>query len=157
MNCKDVRAYFFDLVSGEPVPAQVAGHMAACSGCSRELEGLQSTLSVLGEWKAPADVSPYFMTRLMARVREERQAPAGNWFFAWVRKPALAVSMVLVLVAAGGLSMLRVGNSSERARQAKTQAEVQLRVGTAVSDLQYLEGHDDLLAEFELLDDMASN
>ena len=28
------------------------------------------------------------------------------------------------------------------------------RVGTPVGDLQYLEGHDDLLAEFELLDEM---
>ena len=157
MNCKDVRAHFFDLLSGEPVPAHVAGHVPSCPECARELESLRSTLAMLDEWKAPSDVSPYFMTRLMARVREESPAPRPNWFFAWVRKPALAASLAVVLVAAGGISMMRVGNSSERARQAKTQAEVQMHVGTAVSDLQYLEGHNDLLAEFELLDEFSSN
>jgi hypothetical protein len=157
MNCKDVRAHFFDLASGEPVPAQVAGHVPACAECARELESLRATLAALDEWKAPADVSPYFMTRLMARVRAESPAPAGGWFFAWVRKPALAASLAVVLVAAGGMSMLHVGNTTDRARRARTTAEAQVRVGTAVSDLQFLEGHNDLMAEFELLDDMASN
>jgi|SRR5581483_2290662 len=157
MNCKDVRACFFDLLGGEPVPAQVTGHMSSCADCARELESLRSTLAVLDEWKAPSDVSPYFMTRLMARVREEKPATENNWFFAWVRKPALAASMAVVLIAAGGLSMLHVSNANPRAQQARTQAEVQARVGTAVSDLQYLEGHNDLLAEFELLDDISSN
>jgi hypothetical protein len=157
MNCKDVRAHFFDLVSGEPVPAQVTGHVPSCPDCTRDLESLRSTLAVLDEWKAPEDVSPYFMTRLMARVREESPAPETGWFFAWVRKPALAASLAVVLVAAGGMSMLHVGNNTPRAQQVRAQAEVQARVGTAVSDLQYLEGHNDLLAEFELLDDMSSN
>ncbi len=157
MNCKDVRARFFDLVSGEPVPAHIAEHLPSCPECARELESLRSTLAVLDEWKAPEDVSPYFMTRLMARVREESPARQTGWFFAWIRKPALAASLAVVMAAAGGMSMLRVGNTTERAQRVRTQAEVQARVGTAVSDLQYLEGHNDLLAEFELLDDMSSN
>ena len=157
MNCKDVRAHFFDLVSGEPVPLQVAGHVPSCPECARELDSLRGTLAVLDEWKAPADVSPYFMTRLMARMREESPAPAGGWFFAWVRKPALAASMAIVLVAAGGMSMLHVGSNSDRAREARLSADAQVRVGTAVSDLQFLEGHNDLMAEFELLDDMGRN
>jgi hypothetical protein len=157
MNCKDVRAHFFDLVSGEPVPANVAGHMPSCPECTRELDSLRSTLAMMDEWKAPADVSPYFMTRLMARVREESPAPAVSWFWAWMRRPVLAATLAIMLVAAGGMSMLRVGNTTDRARQVRTQADVQMRVGTAVSDLQFLEGHNDLMAEFELLDDMASN
>jgi hypothetical protein len=159
MNCKDVRDHLFDLVSGEPVPAQVTGHVSACPECARELESLQSTLAVLDEWKAPEDVSPYYMTRLMARVREESPAPERNWFFTWVRKPVLAASMAVVLVAVGGMSMLHVGSGPQRVQQARTPAaEVQVtKVGTAVSDLQYLEGHHEMLADFELLDDMSSN
>jgi anti-sigma factor RsiW len=157
MNCKDVRAHFFDLVSGEPVPAQVVGHVPSCPECARELESLRSTLATLDEWKAPDDVSPYFMTRLMARVREEKPAPESKWFLAWVRKPALAASMAAVLIAAGGVGLLHEGSTNPGVQQARIQVDSQARVGTAVSDLQYLEGHNDLLAEFELLDDMSSN
>ncbi|MGE0405974.1 MAG: anti-sigma factor [Candidatus Korobacteraceae bacterium] len=153
MNCKEVRSHFFDLVSGEPVPAHVAGHVPSCAECAKELEALRSTMATLDEWKAPEDVSPYFMTRLMARVREENSAPSASWF-SWARRPVLAASMAVILVAAGGLSMLRMGGTPEKTREITAQAEAQLRVGTAVGDLQYLEGHSDLLAEFELLDEM---
>ena len=32
---------------------------------------MNKTMALLDEWKAPEDTSPYFMTRLKARMREE--------------------------------------------------------------------------------------
>jgi hypothetical protein len=59
-------------------------------------------MAVLDEWEAP-EPSPYFLTRMRAHLKEEREkAPAARWV-AWLRRPALAVSLA-TLLAAGGLT-----------------------------------------------------
>ncbi len=146
MHCKDVRTHFLDLAAGAgPADDSLAAHLRLCAACERELESLRSTMAVLDEWQAPADVSPYFMTRLRARMHDE-EAPASGWLL-WVRKPVLAAAMTMVMIAAGGVSLLRVGAPDI------SQADMP-RVGSAVADLQYLDKNNDLLADFELLDEV---
>jgi hypothetical protein len=85
--------------------------------------------------------------RLQARLREEQQKPAAGWL-GWFRKSAAVGLAATVLLALGVGSFL--------GRQSDTQSTAAVVMpaarGTAVSDLQYLEKHSDLLQEFEALD-----
>ena len=61
---------------------------------------MRKTMALLDEWESP-EPSPYFLTRLRAHVKEEREkAPA--LMFGWLRRPILAAALATVL-AAGGL------------------------------------------------------
>jgi hypothetical protein len=64
-----------------------------------------------------------------------------------MRKPVLAGSMALVLAVVGGVGMLRMNSGQNK-------PENPLHAGTAVSDLQNLDGNNDLFANFELLDEV---
>jgi hypothetical protein len=109
-----------------------------------ELESMRKTMALLDEWHTPQETSPYFMTRLMARVREEgaNEAPARGWM-TWFRKPAFAVSMAAVLVA--GVALFRGGDVKP------PQPDVH---SCAVSDLQFLDKNEDVLQNLEVLDDI---
>lgn len=146
MNCNEVRENLIDLMSpapGQAAPA-VSDHVKQCSACAQELESLRKTMALLDEWEAP-EPSPYFMTRLGARVREEREKKASAKLFDWLRRPALAVSLATVLVV-GGITyqVLR--------------PDVQIpppAAGTAVGDLDALDKNHDLYVNSDLLDEVA--
>ena len=91
--------------------------------------------------------SPYFSTRLQARLREEKTKPAAGWL-GWLRKPALALSMAGLMAAGAAL----VGVRGDLANSIKAPI-VDARPGSAVADLQSLDKNHDLLANFDLLDD----
>jgi len=117
MNCKLCQAALPDLLISTPAPAAATkfaaarAHIATCTACANELAALESTLSLLDTWQAPA-VSPYFDQKLAVRLREEQAAPAAGWFeklrtrllFNTGRqfRPMLAGAMALVLVVGGG-------------------------------------------------------
>ena len=64
------------LLDPNAVPAKVKAHVEACAGCREELAELAGTMALLDTWEAP-EPSPYFLSRLDARMREERQAAVG--------------------------------------------------------------------------------
>jgi hypothetical protein len=116
-------------------------------------------MALLEEWQAP-EPSPYFDTRLQARLREERREemarPAAGWLsLHWLRRPAWAGSLAAVLFAGA----LLVGNKSYLS-QTETIATkppslgLPVEPGTAVGDLQALERNDELYADFDVLDDL---
>ena len=113
MTCQicqnDLPNLLFDLAAPENAAARA--HLATCSICARELAALESTMSLLDDWHAPA-VSPYFDQKLAVRLREERAAPAPGWLEQLKTRlllntgrqfrPALAGSFALLLVLGGG-------------------------------------------------------
>ena len=100
MNCNDVRENLIELLTDGPADPQVKTHLSQCTACTEELASMRKTMAVLDEWEAP-EPSPYFLTRLRAHVKEEREkAPAAKWV-AWLRRPVLAVSLATVLAGAG--------------------------------------------------------
>jgi hypothetical protein len=114
-------------------------------------------MALLDEWQAP-EPSPYFDTRLQARLREERRAemarPAAAWLH-WLRHPAWAGSLAAVIFAAA----LLVGNKSyisqpETIATKPPSLSLPVEPGTAVGDLQALDRNDDLYADFDMLDDL---
>lgn len=147
MNCERFRDQMLDALQGT-APAELEAHARACGACAQELAALKQTSTLLEEWPAP-QVSPYFASRLRARLREQAAVPVGWW--AWLRKPALAATFAILLVVGVGLLDLS---------KPQTQSPVAVRpqpkahTGTAVADLQTLDQNQELYATFDLLDEL---
>jgi hypothetical protein len=103
------------LLDPRPVPAKVQKHVAECEQCQGELEHLKATVNALDAWQAP-EPSPYFLTRLGARMREERESAPAGWFSGAIARlrariaygpalhvrPLAAVALTVMLLVGGG-------------------------------------------------------
>jgi predicted anti-sigma-YlaC factor YlaD len=142
MKCNDVRENMFELLAGGQADPQVTAHLSQCSACAGELAGLRKTMAVLDEWEVP-EPSPYFLTRLRAHVKEEREkAPAIHWV-AWLRRPVLAVSLATVLAAGGLIYRLTIGTPPPEPGP-----------GTALADIESLDKNHDLLIDSDLVNEL---
>jgi len=160
MNCKQIRELLPDLAAGMEATSsqpEVSEHISSCKDCAAHLSDLRKTMALLDEWQAP-EPSPYFDTRLQARLREERRKemarPAAAWFH-WLRRPAWAGSLAAVIF----VGALLVGNRSyfsqpETIATKPPSLSLPVEPGTAVGDLQALDRNDDLYADFDMLDDL---
>src|SRR5438270_4488215 len=139
MNCNDVRENLIELLTDGPADPQVKAHVSQCSACTEELGSMRKTMALLDEWEAP-EPSPYFLTRLRAHVKEEREkAPASRWV-AWLRRPVLAVSLATALAAGGLLYRLTMG--------------VQPPDSGALADIESLDKNHDLLIDTDLVNEL---
>ena len=151
MKCNEIRELLPDLAAGLVVAEpEVNHHLRSCSDCAGMLAEFQKTMALLDEWVAP-EPSPYFDTRLHARLREEAAKQPASWF-SWIslRRPVLAASLVAVV--AIGASVFRL-EEKKLHRPTPTVASV-AEPGTAVGDLQALDQNPDVYADSDLLDDL---
>jgi anti-sigma factor RsiW len=140
MTCNDVRENLIELLTGGQADPQVTAHLSQCNTCAQELASMRKTMALLDEWEAP-EPSPYFLTRLRAHVRDEREkAPAGNWV-AWLRRPVLAVSLATVLAAGGLLYRLAVVTPPTD-------------TGDPVADIESLDKNHDLIIDTDLVNEL---
>jgi anti-sigma factor RsiW len=154
MNCTQMGDRLLDLASGIPGDAETAQHLQTCDVCAEKLASLAQTMSLLDEWQTP-EPSPYFDTRLHARLRGEAAKPAAGWL-GWFRKPALALSMASLMALGVTLVGLRSG-PGEPGQSARNVIFVDAPKGSAIADLESLDKNHDLLANFDLLDDDDAN
>ncbi len=150
MKCNEIRELMPDLAAGlNATRAKVNDHLRSCAGCADTLAEFRKTMALLDEWQAP-EPSPYFDTRLQARLREESAKQRSSGWLAWMRRPVLALSMAVVLV--GGIGTYWI----EQIRRPPQP----IVVGSAVSDLQVLDNNHDMLSDSDpdsaasLLDDL---
>ncbi len=149
MNCEQIRDEMLAFAvegSATPSPA-VEEHLRACADCAGKLASLRQTMALLDDWRAP-EPSPYFDTRLQARLRELKAQPK-SWL-AWLRKPAMALVTALLLIT--GIALLQHVQKPET--PTTTVSKFVIQRGTAVGDLETLEDNHDLYANFDVLDDM---
>jgi hypothetical protein len=156
-RCKGMEAELAGLLlEPEIASAEVRKHVAECDGCRRELEELQATMGLMDAWQAP-EPSPFFFTRLNARMREERQAEPMGWL-ARLRascvfgsrthmKPLAAMAMTVVLLVGGGAYL---GMSNWMQPPQSNDAAV-------VHDLQTLENNAQVLDTLEALSTPSDN
>jgi predicted anti-sigma-YlaC factor YlaD len=158
-DCKTIRTRFADLLfDPEQVPASVQTHLAQCESCARELRELQATLQVLDAWQTP-EPSPYFLTRLDGRLREERADEPSGWLARQIAalragfafgpggriRPVAAMSLTVLLLVGSG-TYLGLTDWSHSSAQAPVQTAV-------VDDLQTLDSNAQLLDRLESLSD----
>lgn len=137
-----------DVLNREPGLAQ---HLASCAACADEWNDLQATLAVLDEWKAP-EPSPFFDTKLHARLREAVSSPPEGFFerarsfflFSTGRqlRPALAGALALALVVGGGSGILELHQ-----HQSVTQAGA----SATLNDLKILDNNEQALQQMDQL------
>src|SRR5262249_16898605 len=140
MNCHDVRENLLELLTGGQADPQVTAPVSPCSACTAELASLRKTIALLDEWEAP-EPSPYFLPRLRAHVKEEREKlPAANWV-GWLRRPVLAVSMATMLAAGGLVYRLTVATAPPEPPG-------------AVADIESLDKNHDLLIDTDLVNEL---
>jgi predicted anti-sigma-YlaC factor YlaD len=152
MKCDEIQEMMLDVASGTAKATPVMNeHLLGCPDCAGKLAGMLQTMALLDEWQAP-DPSPYFDTRLAARMREERAKPERAAWLSWFRAPALAGALALVLMVAGGVGLYNKGRVGPNA--GKTDSPTPIVPGTAVGDLQTLDKDEDLYATFDVLDDL---
>jgi len=168
MNCQDMNAklpdLLFDTEAQHPevlIAAEnltmdaVQAHLAECGNCREQLRELRATMSLLDAWEAP-EPNPYFLTRLNARLDEEREAVPAAWPMSWYEKlrarliygsrlglrPVAAMALTVVVLVSGG-AYLSLNNVEQTPAQ-PAQAAV-------VHDLQTLDNNAQLLDQLESL------
>ncbi len=115
-NCTGMESKLADLLL-DPVSAsaKVRAHVEKCERCQGELAELKAAMDALDTWQAP-EPSPYFLTRLNARIREEREAEPAGWLrsrmarlragFAYGPRthvrPLAVMALTIVLLVGGG-------------------------------------------------------
>lgn len=136
--------------------AAIQAHLAECAECRQELEELRSTMALLDTWEAP-EPNPYFLTRLNARLGEERGAAPLSWPQSWYEKlrarlvygsrhslrPVAAMALTIAVLLGGGAYL---GMNEWEQPPAQPQAAV-------VQDLQTLDNNTQLLDQLEALSD----
>jgi hypothetical protein len=142
------------LLDPEAAPAKVKTHVAECESCRLELEDLRATMGLMDAWTAP-EPSPYFMTRLGARMREEREAPRQSWLqrvrarFAYGpqmhARPLAAMALTVMLLVGGG-TYLGVTNIENPPPKPDADAAV-------VHDLQTIDSNAQVLDQLEAISD----
>jgi hypothetical protein len=144
------------LLDPDAASAKVQAHVAECEGCRQELEELKATMQLMDAWQAP-EPSPYFMTRLGARLREEREAEPAGWLArAMTRlrarvtygsnlqvRPLAAMALTVMLLVGGG-TYLGITDWMQPAQPAGQDAAV-------VHDLQTLDNNAQVLDQMEAL------
>jgi anti-sigma factor RsiW len=152
MKCEKIRSEFMEAVLGGPeaMSGNLREHLQSCAACSEELASFERTMSLLDEWQTP-EPSPYFTSRLRARVREQAASWNAGWL-AWLRRPAVATAAVGLI--ALGVGLLQGGNwNFKKVTIAGNDGIVRTSsTDAAVSDLQYLDRNADLFTEFDALD-----
>ena len=145
------------LLAPDAAPAEVTTHVAHCESCAAELHELRATMALLDTWEAP-EPSPYFLTRLHARLNEERQAAPAGWFERLRARvaygpqlhtrPLAAMALTAILLLGGG-TYLGISNW-DQTPAAPPQAAV-------VHDLQVLDNNAQLLDQLETLSSTDNN
>lgn len=149
MKCTEICELMPGLAAGlDTITPEMNDHLKSCAACAGKLEEFRRTMALLDEWQVP-EPSPYFDTRLLARVREEKAKPSG-WLY-WLRKPALAVSLAVLMVMS--VTLIRTDGAFP-SRDDRGAVAVMAEPGTAVGDLQALDKNSDLYSDFEVLDDL---
>ena len=154
-NCTGMNEKLADLLfDPAAVPAKVQAHVAECDNCKAELAELKATMALLDEWKAP-EASPYFMARMEARMREEREAEPAGWLARQIARmragfaygavghmrPLGAMALTVMLLIGGG-TYLGVTDWNQPAPAPPAQTAV-------VHDLQLLDSNQQILDQLE--------
>jgi hypothetical protein len=153
MKCRELETYLPDLLlDPESIKPPVREHLEACANCQGELAGLQATMHVLDEWKAP-ELSPYFDVKMQAKLRAAKEAaPEGFWERLRAR---LLFSSNVHLRTAGAAALaavMAIGGGSALYMSQMGSPQPQVQASATVSDLQSLDENAQVFQQLNAVD-----
>ena len=111
MNCKHLEQDAIAFLDGKLAPTArraVEEHLAGCASCRERIQGFSSVMGLLGDWH-DIQPSPFFQTRLAARLQEEPVSQSW-WQTLWqdevepplrpAARPVFAVALGVVMIVA---------------------------------------------------------
>jgi hypothetical protein len=147
-DCNEIRERMPDVAAGfNALTTEESQHVVGCADCAEQLKSVRATMALMDEWQTP-EPTPYFDTRLQARLREEMAKPQAGWL-QWFRRPVLAAALTVIMGVGVGLFV-----TNNAGHPPVEQAALSPERGTAVADLQDMEQNHDLYADYEVLDDL---
>jgi hypothetical protein len=157
-DCSAMEASMPDLLlnrEGAPISAQT--HLASCADCTEELAAMERTMRTLGDWQLP-EPSPFWMSKMGARLREEQERPARGWarFSEGVRTRLWVSNHTLrpVGVAALGLLLAVCGGTWLNLEEQPAQP---VQASNTIRDLQSLNQNAQVFQELASLDSADSS
>ena len=169
MKCKDLETNAIAYLDGNLPPAQqdaMERHLALCSACRERVEGFTQVKGLLDEWES-VQPSPFFHTRLAARLEEE--AVSQSWWSRlagwqeWVPRPVAGslfavVFAVVVTVAVVLLRYSPTPTPSETTRSTAPAVTVAATGGDEMALYQELPLLEDweVLRNFEVLQELSN-
>jgi len=158
MNCDTFQAFLPDMLldpacAAVEAPPEVRKHLAECAGCRENLRQLQATMQLLDTWEVP-EPSPYFDTRMAARLREEKSAQSTGWLAGIRARLLLAGSSALRPVLAAALALVVIVGvaSFEGHVSLNGTAPAHQTVSATVNDLELLDRNAQTLEELAAFD-----
>jgi anti-sigma factor RsiW len=152
MICRKVKANLADLLlDPESVQAEVRAHLQDCAACRAELASLEATIDLMDEWHAPGP-SPYFDSRMSARLREEQRAEPAGFFERMKARILFGSNMHLRPVAAGALALLLIVGGGTYAGLMTSHSAPAARASAVVEDLKSLDENAQILQQLNSLD-----
>ena len=112
MECKEfkhlIQDLCDDLLSYEK-KEKAENHIKECPECRKDYEKLQAVLTTLTKSR-PSQPAPYFWQMYLKQVNEKidkiespliEKQKAWEWIFNWIRRPAVAFSLTVVILISG--------------------------------------------------------
>ncbi|MEO0019957.1 MAG: zf-HC2 domain-containing protein [candidate division WOR-3 bacterium] len=97
MKCAKVKRMLSSFLDGElkgKAKLDLEAHLTQCSDCRNELAGLKADRELLSSVSVP-ELSPYFLTRTVARIRELNDQKEWVWARRLVYQAGAAVLVLL--------------------------------------------------------------
>lgn len=151
MDCNRVRDEMLEAMAAGVLAGDADAHVRGCAECARLWATLVSVRAPLDEFAAP-EVSPYFATRLRARLTEVKaeEAASPRWY-AWLHSSTLRLAATGVLAIAFAVGVVHWTGPA----QVSDQPVANTSAPSAVKDLQNLENNQELYSDLDVLDDLA--
>lgn len=143
MNCNKYEGDVLDLAAGLRGTPEAERHLRDCKPCAARYEELRTTMVMMDDWAAP-EPSPFFDTKLKAQLREAAETSGGRWM-AWLRKPALALSLTAALAIAATYYKFGPQQPTPATETNVAENAMIVQPGTAVGDLQALDTTEDVI------------
>lgn len=155
MNCEKLQRWLPDmLLDPACVPADARQHLRECSRCETEWKELQDTMLLLDDWQVP-EPSPYFATRLSARLHEEKETGSVTWLERLRMRLLFGSNLHLRPMMAGGFALLLIvsGGSYAGFESLNRTVPPQQTVSATVTDLELLDSNAQTLQQLAAFDD----
>ncbi|MEO0070822.1 MAG: zf-HC2 domain-containing protein [candidate division WOR-3 bacterium] len=113
MKCQKVKKLLSRTLDGEieaGLKEKIHSHIDGCPECRKEFEELEALKKFLSSASVP-EMSPYLLTRTIARLKEAKVLPISGWqVLVW---RVVAVVLIVIGIGVGVLLGLGIGSNGE--------------------------------------------